>query len=137
MNDPLRSFKLQPWRSLSLVAGVTIAIAMIGEGLLIWGYTQSSVLHSFLNFLFSPPLGIILSLAAAVGVGVLGVYLCEQWQRQVILNSGSLWALVLCLAVGILLKSLLPLPPLLVGFSYETVIFLMVGVFWKGRPYWR
>ncbi|MEC4983100.1 MAG: peptide chain release factor 1 [Oscillatoria sp. PMC 1068.18] len=137
MNDPFRSFKLQPWRSLILVAGVTIFIAMIGEFLLIFGYYYLPALQSFLNVLFAPPLGLILPLAAAVGVGALAVFLCEQWQNQVILSSGSLWALVLCLIVGLFLKSLLPFPPLLVKISSETMVFLMLGVFWKGRPYWR
>ncbi|NEP28299.1 MAG: peptide chain release factor 1, partial [Moorea sp. SIO3I6] len=76
-------------------------------------------------------------MAAAIGVGVLGVYICERWQSQVFLKTSSLWALVLCLMVGLLLKSQLPIPFGLVGFSMNAVIGVILGVFWKGRPYWR
>ncbi|PSO64602.1 MAG: peptide chain release factor 1 [Cyanobacteria bacterium QH_2_48_84] len=137
MNDPLRRFKSQPWKPLSQVAGLTTLLVILIEGVLSWILTQSDPLPRSLSPLLSPPLGIIVTVAAAVGVGILGVYLCERWQSQAMLNTASLWALILCLIVGLVLKSLLPLPAILVRLSFNMVVGVVVGVFWKGRPYWR
>jgi hypothetical protein len=137
MNDPLRRFKSQPWKPLSQVAGLTTLLVILIEGVLSWILTQSDPLPRSLSPQLSPPLGIIVTVAAAVGVGILGVYLCERWQSQAMLNTASLWALILCLIVGLVLKSLLPLPAILVRLSFNMVVGVVVGVFWKGRPYWR
>ncbi|PSO52293.1 MAG: peptide chain release factor 1 [Cyanobacteria bacterium QH_8_48_120] len=137
MNDPLRRFKSQPWKPLSQVAGLTTLLVILIEGVLSWILTQSDPLPRSLSPLLSPPLGIIVTVAAAVGVGILGVYICERWQSQAMLNTASLWALILCLIVGLVLKSLLPLPAILVSLSFNMVVGVVVGVFWKGRPYWR
>ncbi|PSO63903.1 MAG: peptide chain release factor 1 [Cyanobacteria bacterium SW_8_48_13] len=137
MNDPLRRFKSQPWKPLSQVAGLTTLLVILIEGVLSWILTQSDPLPRSLSPLLSPPLGIIVTVAAAVGVGILGVYICERWQSQAMLNTASLWALILCLIVGLVLKSLLPLPAILVRLSFNMVVGVVVGVFWKGRPYWR
>ena len=134
MNDPWNTFKQQPWLPLSKVAALTTVLVAVLENLFIWVLTQS---ETFRLLLFSRPLAIIWFMAAAIGVGVLGVYICERWQSQVFLKTSSLWALVLCLIVGLLLKSQLPILPGLVGFSMNAVIGVILGVFWKGRPYWR
>lgn len=129
--------KYLPWRSLLQVAGLTIAIVIFLEILLRWGLVQSAAGQRMLAFLLSPPLGMIMVLVAAVGVGVLAVYLLERFYRNIFINSASLWALVPCLALAVFLKSLLPLPNLLVNLSYPQLIGIVVGVFWKGRPHWR
>ena len=137
MNDPLRRFKSQPWKPLSQVAGLTTLLVILIEGVLSWILTQSDPLPRSLSPQSSTPLGIIVTVAAAVGVGILGVYICERWQSQAMLNTASLWALILCLIVGLVLKSLLPLPAILVRLSFNMVVGVVVGVFWKGRPYWH
>ncbi len=137
MTDPLRRLKYLPWRSLFQVSGIALIIVIVLEFLLALGYTNSSVIRSMLSILFAPPLGILLILAAAVGVGVLAVYLLERLYQQVRINTASLWALVLCLALVLFVKSLLPLPALLVNLSYIQLMGIVVGVFWKGRPYWQ
>ena len=137
MYDPWRRFKSQPWQPLLQVAVITTLLIVLLEGLLIVGFTQLEFFQRSLRVLFAPPLGLIVSIAAAVGVGVLGVTVCERWRSPIILNVASLWALILCLIGGVLLKSLLPIPSLLVGLSYPTVVGVIIGVFWKGRPYWH
>lgn len=137
MNDPWYRFKSQPWQALLKVSALTIAIVIVLEQLLLLAVAYSQLFQRSLSLLFFFPLNIILPLAAAVGIGALSVYICDRWQRFIFLNAGSLWALVLCLALGLLLKSWLPIPSLLVDFSYYSVIGMLVGVFWKGRPYWR
>jgi hypothetical protein len=137
MTDPLRRLKYLPWRSLLQVSGIAVIIVIVLEFLLALAYTNSSVIRSMLSMLFAPPVGILLILAAAVGVGVLAVYLLERLYQQVRINTASLWALVLCLALVLFVKSLLPLPALLVNLSYIQLMGIVVGVFWKGRPYWQ
>ena len=68
--------------------------------------------------------------------GALGVTLCERWPGKIYLNTARLWALILCLLGGLAFKLLLPLPLELVQLSQEGLIGVVVGVFWKGRPYW-
>lgn len=137
MTDPLRRLKFLPWRSLLQVSALTALIVVVLEFLLLLGYAQSSVIRRALSILFAPSLGLLITFATAVGVGAMAVYLLERFEQQVIINSASLWALVLCLALLFVLKSLLPLQSILVGLDETQLIGIIIGVFWKGRPYWR
>ncbi len=137
MNDTLRRFKSQPWKPLFLVSLITVAIASAIDYLLIFLISNVPGIQQSVSFLLSPPLGILLPLAVAAGVGVLGVAVCDRFQSQIFLNAGSLWALVLCLVIILGLRGLLPLPSFLVRLSYPGLLGMMVGVFWKGRNYWR
>jgi len=138
MNDFWYRFKSQPWRNLGLASALTVTLAALAEILLVLCNNSSKICHDSILFMFQPPLGQVFVIAAAVGVGALGVYLCENWERVagVSLNTASLWALVLCLMLAIGIKSFL-LNSLILGFSQVSLIGIMVGVFWKGRPYWR
>jgi uncharacterized membrane protein len=137
MTDPLRRLKYLPWRSLLQVSGLTILIVIILVLMLAMGYTQSLSLQRTLSILHQPPLDIVMVLAAAMGVGALAVYFLERFHRQVFINSATLWALVPCLALVLFLKSLLPVPELLVQLDYLPLMGIIVGIFWKGRPYWQ
>ncbi len=137
MTDPLRRLKFLPWRSLLQVSALTALIVVVLEFLLGLGYTQSSVIRRALSILFAPSLGLLITFAAAVGVGAMAVYLLERFGQKAIINTASLWALVLCLALIFLLKSLLPIQSILVRLDETQLIAIIIGVFWKGRPYWR
>jgi hypothetical protein len=91
---------------------------------------------SVLGSVLMGPLGLVLVWAIAIGVGALAVFLFEQLHRHLI-TTGSLWALILCLAVVFLLRGLLPIPVGLFEIDQTRLICMVVGVFWKGRPYWR
>ena len=136
MADPLRRLKYLPWRSLLQVSGLTILLVIVLELFLSIASTQSYPLRNALATLYSPPMGMILSFATAVGVGALAVYLLERFHQRVFINTASLWALVPCLALVLYLKSLLPVPPLLVRLDYFRLIGVIAGIFWKGRPHW-
>jgi hypothetical protein len=136
MTDPLRRLQYLPWRSLLQVAGFTIVIVIILECLLALGYTQSSVIRSRLLALYRPPLAIVLLFATGFGVGVLAVHFLERYHQKVFINTATLWALIPCLALVIFLNSLLPVPPV-VNLNIPQLLGVIVGVFWKGRPYWR
>jgi hypothetical protein len=137
MTDPLRRLKFLPWRSLLQVSALTTIFVVVLEFLLTLGYTQSAVIRRTLSFLYAGPLGLLMTIATAIGVGALAVYLLERFYQQVIINTASLWALVLCLALFLFLKSLVPLMPILVNLEQIQLIGIILGIFWKGRPYWR
>lgn len=137
MNDPLRRIKSQPWKPLFLVALATIAIVSIMDYLLLFLIENVAPVQQGFSLIATSPLRILLPLAVAVGIGVLGVYICDQFRSRIFLNAGSLWALVLCLIIALALTGLIPLPSFLVGFSYPSILGIIIGVFWRGRSYWR
>ncbi len=142
MTDPLRRLQYQPWRALLQVSTLTLALVAIVEFLLSIGYTHFRVIHRMLSLLYAPPLDIVLFFATAVGVGALAVYLLDRFFPQVFINTASLWALVPCLVLflvlkSLLLKSLLLSPLFLLEGRDFGLVGIVIGVFWKGRPYWR
>lgn len=137
MTNPLRRLKFLPWRSLFLLSSLITLIVIVLDLLLTLGYKQSLAIRRALYLLYAPPLGILVNLAVIVGIGALAVYLLEKLYPKVIVNAATLWALVLCLAVCLAVKSLFVVPNVLVNFDETQLIGMMVGVFWKGRPYWR
>ena len=137
MTDPLRSLKYLPWRSLLEVAAIATLVAVALELLLGLGYAQSNLIRQALSILYARPLGLLMDVAVGFGVGVLAVYLLERLYKRVIINNASLWALVPCLALLLLVKSLLPVQPILVDLDQTQLMGIIVGVFWHGRPYWR
>jgi len=133
----MRRLKLLPWREMLQIAALVNCIVVGLELFLAWGLIQSEVFGKIFTLLFGSPLGILIPFAIAVGMGALAVYFLEYWQQQFLLNRISLWVLVLCVLLGLVLKSFLPIPSLLASLSEEALIGVTVGVFWKGRPYWR
>lgn len=137
MNDPLRRIASQPWKELFLVAFATVIAVSVIDYLLIWLIVNVASVQESVSFLFSSPLQILIPLAVAAGIGVLGVSIAEQFPRYIYLTAGSLWAFVLCLAIALALKGFLSLDGFLVSFSYPAMLGMMVGVFGKGRRFWR
>ncbi|ERT06418.1 putative membrane protein [Lyngbya aestuarii BL J] len=137
MNHWMQRLKNFPWRSLLQSATLSNLIIAALEILLFWGAVHSLAVSNVLKMLFSPPLGIITQIAIAIGMGALAVYWFEIWQQRFLLNSSTLWMLIGCLLLGLLIKSLLPLPSFLVNLSRLALMGILIGVFWKGKPYWR
>ncbi|MDF0554770.1 peptide chain release factor 1 [Kamptonema sp. UHCC 0994] len=137
MSNPLGRLKNLPWRELLQIAALTNLIVIGLDLFLWWGFTQSPIVRNILKLLYGSSLGVLIPVVTAVGMGALAVYLFEQRQQQFLLNGSSLWALVVCLLVGLAFKSFLSLPAFLVDLSETTLIGIVIGVFWKGRPYWR
>jgi len=137
MSNFLRRFKLLPWREMLQISALVNSIVVGLELFLAWGFIQSQLFRNVLRLLFDSPLGMLIPFAIAVGMGALAVYFLEYWQQQFLLNRISLWFLVFCILLGLLLKSFLPIPPFLASLSETALIGVAVGVFWKGRPYWR
>ncbi|NES95356.1 MAG: peptide chain release factor 1 [Desertifilum sp. SIO1I2] len=128
--------KYLPWRSLIVVALLTVAIATVLDLLLVWAI-QSAVVSSALSLVLTGILGAIMQFLVNVGIGALAVYLLEHWQGVAILNASTLWALVPCVMLVLFLKSLLIPPAFFLAVSQMTLVGVVVGIFWKGRPYWH
>jgi hypothetical protein len=137
MSNFLRRLKLLPWREMLQISALVNSIVVGLELFLVWGFMQSEVFRNVLKLLFDSPLGILIPFTMAVGMGALAVYFLEYWQQQFLLNQISLWVLVLCIFLGLVLKSFLPIPPFLASLSEAALIGIAIGVFWKAGPYWR
>ncbi len=88
--------------------------------------------------MLSSPIGVLIEFAVPVGIGALAVAVLERWFRQVMITNSTLWALVPCVALWLLLKSFVQLPTVLLpDVNIVPLVGVVVGVFWKGRPYWR
>ena len=136
MSNFLRRLKLLPWREMLHSSALVNCIVVGLELFLVWGSIQSEVFWKIFMLLFGSPLGILIPFAIAVGMGALAVYFLEYWQQHFLLNRASLWVLVLCVILGLVLKSFLRIPDNLASLSETALIGVTVGVFWKGRPYW-
>ncbi|MEM9540997.1 MAG: peptide chain release factor 1 [Cyanobacteria bacterium P01_E01_bin.42] len=136
MGDPWRGFTQQPWTFLVKIAGLTTAIALAIDLLLIASFLTDTPLRDALEIIYNNPLSPLLPFATAMGFGALGVTLCDRWPEPIYLNTARLWALILCLLGGLACKTLLPLPLEFVQLSQGGFIGTVVGVFWKGRPHW-
>lgn len=134
MRDPWYRLKLLPWRSLFQAAIITTLMSLALETLTFWVAERVLGLALLLGWLLSPGTGALTQLAVAIGVGALAVYILERTNCPSI-NTGTLWGLVLCLSILSFL--LTALPASLLQLSYVTLVGVVLGVFWKGRPYWR
>ncbi|MCU0544214.1 MAG: peptide chain release factor 1 [Oscillatoriaceae cyanobacterium Prado104] len=136
MNDILRRLKRLPWREMLQISALCNLIIMGIELFLAWAAIQFPAVGNALGLLFRSPLHVFIPCLIAMGMGALAVYFFEFWQQQFLLNRGSLWTLIFCLLLGLFFKSLL-LPAFLISLSETSLIGVAIGVFWKGRPYWR
>ena len=138
MRKPLARLKFLPCRSLfqaAFVAVVLLALPVDVLLLLASRYSdQSPVLESLLSLLLSPLFSLTISLGLPIGLGALAVYVLERIDPSSI-STGSLWALVLCVVLLLLLEKVLLLGA--PGFSMTVLALIAVGVFWKGRSHWR
>ncbi|MGV0027459.1 hypothetical protein [Phormidesmis priestleyi] len=138
MFDPLRRLKFLPWTALLQVALVAVAIAVAFDVLITQIFVAIPVALGVLTKVLNSPLSLLIELAISVGIGALGVAILERWFQRIPITNASLWALVPCLALWLLLLSFLPIPTaLLPEISIFQLIGTTLGVFWKGRSYWR
>ena len=134
MRSPLERLKRLPWMTLFLDALLTALIAAALEFAIVFTAQSSASATAVIMRLLTPPLGLITTIAIGFGVGALAVYLLEKAFPQVRIDAGVLWALVLCLIIAIFIKSqVLPLPLV----SSDQWIWMLIGIFTKGRPHWR
>jgi len=137
MNKPLFKFSLTTWRSLFLTALLATFVSILIDIILIFCLAQVQAIMQLSQVVFNSPIGVIIPLIAAFGLGILSVNLWEKTQPKLPLQPPILLALVICVFIGLFMKSLLPISFLLAQFSYHSFLGLTVGIFWRGRRYWR
>ncbi len=137
MNKFIQRFKNLPWSSLLQSVALTYLIAAIAEIILIWGVTHSRPIQRMMAIPYAPPFGLLVLLAVGVGVGALSIYLIEIRCSPVYLNTTCLWVLFLCLLIALFLYKSILTPIILLSTSQITIMGILIGLFWKGRPYWR
>ncbi len=136
MANPLHRLRFLPWKFLVQDALLTTLLVAAIEIVLIWGAIHLPVINQTIG-LFLSVFGLIATALVGLGAGALAVYLLERVFPQVIINSGVLWALVLCLGVSLYLRGLIPLLPVAFPLDQPEFLGLVLGIFWKGRPYWK
>jgi hypothetical protein len=136
MPNPFRSFQYLPWAALMLSAGLSVLIATAIDILLVSVLVMLPVLgKALLSLSF---LQTVLSIAAFFGVGALVFFLTLQFFNQIPLRVDTLWALIGCVLLILLVKSWLPIPGLfLQGFDVVAMMMVTTGCFTAGRRYWR
>jgi hypothetical protein len=141
MGNPLRSWKYLPWRSLFQASAVTVLIAKAVDGAIGLAASNSEPVGNLLQTVFANPLSLLLFFLLYCGIGALAVYLLETLFPPGPIYASTLWALMLCLLLTFILAELifgfLPVPAVLISVNQNLLIGLLVGIFWKGRPYWR
>ena len=143
MANPLRQLKYLPWTSLIIVSSMTLIIVTTLELVLGLTYDQLNEVTQFIIVrilaatLYSPLLSLFTIGAIGVGIGALAVFLLETLKKQVFINAGVLWSLILCLIVGLIIRSYIPIPAFLTNVNQLQLVGLILGVFWKGKRYWR
>lgn len=139
MRDPLWRLKTLPWVTLLQNAALSVLIATAGDLILVQLFLRlpAGIADGGLSALLGLLL-LLLPFLAAVGLGALSVLLMEWLFRAVYLDTSTLWALVPCLALMLFLKGLVPaLPTLMISFSYSQLVGVVLGIFFKGKRYWR
>ncbi|MEM8603656.1 MAG: peptide chain release factor 1 [Cyanobacteria bacterium P01_F01_bin.86] len=136
MRNPLWRLKTLPWGILLQNALLTVLLASLLDILLL--LLISGLARLGITQVLPGGIGLtLLLLIAAGGVGALAVILMERFFRQVRLDVATLWALIGCLILALILKNVLRVPTLLVGLSQLQVMGLVVGLFAQSRSYWR
>jgi hypothetical protein len=136
MRGPLAQIKLLPWRSLFQVAILTQIVILVLEFSLPLVVEQSEIGVRLWTLLFTGPLGIFTRFCVAMLVGILAVVILERMGR-IVINASSLWALIFCLFVMLLVRPLIPVPALLFDLGELQLLGMILGVFWKARRYWH
>lgn len=136
MRSPLENLKRLPWLVLLQVAILTALAGFLLEYLLLLA-AAIPALQPVLRMLLSPAIGWLVAFGVALGMGALAVIILERFQR-VVINAGSLWGLIACVALVLVLAQSIRLFPLgLVDLDQTQLVGIVLGVFFKGQPYWK
>lgn len=136
MRNPWGRLKQLPWLVLLQTALLTALVLLVMEYLLFFSM-QIPAVGQILQILGAPAIAFITLFVVALAVGALTVLILERMNR-VAINTASLWALVACMAIVLLIVQSLGLFPLgFVGIGYSQLIGIMLGIFLKGQPYWK
>jgi hypothetical protein len=133
----VNSLKYLPWRSLFLVA-ILAVLTMKAIDFILWKSFDYAASSGFAELLSTKIGNLLFLFCEGLAVGGFGVLYLERIGRVGPIYTSTLWTLVLCLFLSLWLGTYLPMKGLgLVDISEVHVMSLILGVFWRGRPYWR
>jgi len=135
--QPVNSFKSLPWQTLVSVSVITLGLVMgVDYGLT---HILPSASQTAIEAMFASPLGGLYSAVVDGGIGILGVVVLEQLMKsRPAIDASTLWALILCLLLGLVLKSWIPFSGVFLGHLHHiSLAGILLGVFGKGQRYWR
>lgn len=136
MRDPWQQFKQLPWIPLLQIAALAVFVMTAVEMVLLLGAQYVPLIGQAVGLLFAPPLGILMAIAMSAALGAIAVWSLEIVRRDIYITTGVLWALVPCLLLMLLLKSLSGFPAI-VSTDQGSLIGMALGIFWKGKAHWR
>ncbi|WP_299408508.1 hypothetical protein [Acaryochloris sp. IP29b_bin.148] len=133
----MHQFKYLPWPMLSQTALITLGLATgmdYGLTLILPPASQDQILS-----LFGPPFGLLFSSVVDMVLGIVGVLVLEKLMGpRSSIYLATLWGLILCLLLALILRSFIPIPGLLLSQSHQiSIVGVLVGVFVKSQRYWR
>jgi hypothetical protein len=134
----VNTFKQLPWGSLCLSSLLAVVVVRGIDFFLMRGLPHLDKTSALGQLLVTPAGYMLLLLCGGLAMGGLGVAFLERMERISPIYVSTLWGLVLCLFISLWLVNLLPMGGL--GLSMLTQLHLpviVVGVFWRGKPYWR
>lgn len=135
--QPVNSFKLLPWQTLIRTSVITLGLVMGVD----YGLTRflPSASQTAIEVMFASPLGGLYSAVVDGGIGILGVVVLEKLMKsRPVINVSTLWALILCLLLALVLRSWISLPGVFLSQLHQiSLVGVLLGVFGKGQRYWR
>lgn len=137
MRSPLERLKQLPWLALLQVALLTAIAAIALEYCLFFLSSYIPAVRTLLVILSSGLLGLITPFIVSMGIGAIALFVLERSPR-VVINTASLWGLVACVALVLLVIQAIGLFPLgFVGMGETQFVGVLLGIFLKGQPYWK
>ncbi len=137
MSNPFRSLKYLPWSVLFQSAAVTVAIAAVLDFLLLQGVIAIAPNAPFIPRPVLFYLQILAPLAAAYGAGALSIFVTARFFREILLTAETIWALIGCVILLCWIKTLLPVPGLLLYLDTFNIVLIVLGAFFSSKRYWR
>jgi len=119
------------------IAALAVVIVFVGEVVLLQSAQRIALVRDILTLLLAPPLGLLVIIGMGVCAGMLGVWLLENIRKDILINSGVLWALVGCLVLQFFVRQTLTFLPALIQLNQSTLVGIVLGVFVQGKRYWR
>jgi hypothetical protein len=134
----VNTFKQLPWGSLCLSALLAVAVVRVIDFILMRGLSHLDKTSTLGQLLITPSGYMFLLLCGGLTIGGLGVAFLERMEQISPIYASTLWGLVLCLFISLWLVDLIPLGGLgLSTLTQHHLPVIVVGVFWRGKPYWR
>ncbi|MCM1984542.1 hypothetical protein [Lyngbya confervoides] len=130
--------KTLPWIAIVRSAALTVITWAIVSAALWFAAQSFPAIETVFSLFLRQPMNLISNLGIGILLGVLAFTLLDNSEGR--LTVPMMWFLVLAVTVGMVFYEYVPIRLyrlLAVNFNQPTLVGLVLGVFWKGRRYWR